>query len=101
MVKIDRTDLFLADVRKLILFDLASKNPYAADRYLTQIDQALEHTAEYPRSKQVHGYLGKGVRKILIMPYVVLYRMQGTTLQALRFLHSHQHITRAALKRFD
>lgn len=81
----------------MIVFDLAAKNPYAAGRYLALIDEALRATAAFPLSKQEHPHLGEGVRKILIEPYVILYRPLGDQLVALRFLHGRQEITHRLL----
>ena len=98
-MKTVRTARFFADVRRLIVTDLASKNPYAADRYLQLIDQAIRATARFPLSKQEHPHLGQGVRKILIDPYVILHTASEAQLVVLRLLHSHQNITRDLLKR--
>ena len=97
-VRIRRTERFQADVRRLLVVDLASKNPFAADRYLSLLDDALRATARFPYSKQIHPSIGDHIRKILIAPYVVLYCIREDQLVALRFLHTHQDITAKLLR---
>ena len=84
-MKIDKTDRFEADIRRLIIVDLAAKNPYAAQRYLLDTDRVLADTANYPLSKQELPHLGAGIRSIQLAPYVIFYRVRGDTLRALRF----------------
>ena len=97
-MRIERTHLFEADVRRLLVIDLASKNPFAADRYLRLLDETLQATARFPYSKQTSPNLGDAIRKIVIAPYVALYCVRGDRLLALRFLHGHQNITRDLLR---
>lgn len=101
MIKIIRTDRFISDVRYHIIYDLADKNPIAANKYLNMIDAALCDTSKHPYSKQEHLHLGPGIRKIFVLPYVILYRIEDDQFQALRFLHSHQDMTMNTLKNSD
>jgi len=69
---------------------VAADNPTAADRLLLRITQAAERLGSHPRVGR-EGRV-RGTRELVIpaTPYIVAYRIKGSTVQVLAVLHGKQ-----------
>lgn len=69
---------------------VAADNPTAADRLLLRITQAVERLGSHPRVGR-EGRV-RDTRELIIpaTPYIVAYRIKGSTVQVLAVLHGKQ-----------
>ncbi len=94
MTPINATRLFNSDVA-LAIFFLAERNAYAADRYLSLIEEKIGLLQENPHIAEPRPHLGEAIRKLSIPPYQLFYRVDKDHVTLLRLLHSSQRICQA------
>ena len=67
---------------------LHSSNPPAAEHYQALCSSAFDHLARFPRSERGREDLPRrGLRSWTVWPYVILYRVEDTTVQIVRVIH--------------
>jgi toxin ParE1/3/4 len=67
---------------------LIDRNPVAAQRLLQRVDDARRQLADFPRSGPPA--VTPGLRRLILAPYVLTYRIQGSVVEILDFRHERQ-----------
>ena len=79
------------------LFDIASyltaeASARTADEYLRKIFRAGERIRGRPLSGRARGGLMPGIRSVLVHPYAMFYRVEGTSVEVVRVLHQRRDL---------
>ena len=70
---------------------LLDRNPAAAERYVSEVDAALERIQRFPESGSVLRRSAKGpIRQFLVPPYRFFYRIDGDTALIVAVWHGAQ-----------
>jgi toxin ParE1/3/4 len=67
-------------------------SPDVADEQLRSVDRACEVLAEWPHSGRARDELFRGVRSIVVDPYVVFYRVGNSAIEIIRVLHGRRDV---------
>jgi toxin ParE1/3/4 len=67
---------------------LAARNPAASQRLLQRIADARQQLADFPQSGPPA--VTPGLRRLIVAPYVLTYRIRGTVVEVLDFRHGRQ-----------
>lgn len=76
-----------------IWLHIARDNQPAADRMLDRIEDKWRLLAAHPYMGVIRADISESTRHLLIGPYVVLYRVQGSLVVVMRILHGRRRIT--------
>lgn len=71
---------------------IALDNLAAADRITDRLYAARAHLAQFPEIGQRRDDLRPGVRHWVIAPYVMLYRIEGDTVEILRVVDGRREL---------
>lgn len=73
---------------------LLDHNPIAAERFVADVDAALERVQRFPRSGSVLRESRKGtIRQFLVLPYRFFYRVEEDTVLIVAVWHGAQLAT--------
>jgi toxin ParE1/3/4 len=67
-------------------------SPDVAAEQLRSVDRACETLAEWPHSGRARDELFRGVRSIVVDPYVVFYRVGNSAIEIIRVLHRQRDV---------
>jgi toxin ParE1/3/4 len=67
-------------------------SPEVADEQLRFVDRACATLAEWPHSGRARDELFRGVRSIVVDPYVVFYRVGDSAIEIIRVLHGRRDV---------
>jgi toxin ParE1/3/4 len=67
-------------------------SPDVAEEQLRSVDRACEALAEWPHSGRARDELFRGVRSIVVDPYVVFYRVGNSAIEIIRVLHGRRDV---------
>ncbi len=74
---------------------LLTHNPFAAERFVTDVDAALERLRRFPESGAIIREDPSGpFRQFFVKPYRFFYRLDGDTVLIVAVWHGSQHATR-------
>lgn len=67
---------------------IASSSPAAADRMIDRFTQAFDRISRFPQSGEGHIHPHASLRRILVPPYIIFYRVNDSDIDIVRVLHS-------------
>jgi toxin ParE1/3/4 len=78
-----------ADADMLMVWEyIAQDSINTADRMIDQFTEAFERIAQFPESGERYEYPKGELRRVVVSPYLIFYRVTGDEVQVLRVLHS-------------
>ena len=63
-----------------------------AEKYLRQISQSCERIRKRPLLGRTRNEVMPGLRSVLVLPYVVFYRVSGSSVDIVRVLHGRRDL---------
>ena len=71
---------------------IADNNPLAADRVLLAIERRIDLLTRHPWSGVAREELGPGIRNLVSLPYLILYRVELDGVRIVRVMHGRRGI---------
>ena len=91
MLSVARTDQAETDLAEILDY-LDERNPRAAERLATAIDDRCTLLSQLPLMGRTREELSPGLRSLVIEHYVLFYRVKATAVEVLRILHGARDI---------
>jgi toxin ParE1/3/4 len=91
MLSVVRTDQAETDLAEILDY-LEDRNPQAAERLATAIDERCSLLGQLPLMGRTREELSPGLRSVVIEQYVLFYRVTATAVEVLRILHGARDI---------
>lgn len=64
----------------------------AGDRFVETFNQKCNHLARYPYMGKSYAHLGPGLRGLLLMSYIIFYRVIGDDIEILRVVSGYRNL---------
>lgn len=74
------------DLEEIGLY-ICKRNPVAADRFLTRLDQTCELLAAHPSIGRLRPEFGEGLRSVPISNYLIFYQPDAAGIRVIRVLY--------------
>jgi toxin ParE1/3/4 len=87
-----KTTTAARDTREIVDYLLDRSEP-AADRFTAALESVLRLVRGQPRMGRARDDLARGLRSVLVAPYLVFYRFTDDEVQVLRILRGSRDIT--------
>jgi toxin ParE1/3/4 len=91
MLSVVRTDQAETDLAEILDY-LEERNPQAAERFATAIDDRCSLLSQLPLMGRSREELSPGLRSLVVEHYVLFYRVKATAVEVLRILHGARDI---------
>ena len=91
MLSVVRTDQAETDLAEILDY-LEERDPQAAERLATAIDDRRSLLSQLPLMGRTREEVGPGLRSVVIEQYVLFYRVTATAVEVLRTLHGDRDI---------
>ena len=64
----------------------------AGDRFVAAFNQKCAHLARYPYIGKSYAHLREGLRGLLLMNYIIFYRLIGNDIEILRVISGYRNL---------
>jgi len=64
----------------------------AGDRFITTFSQQCQHIAQFPYIGKSYDFIKPGLRGLLVMGYIVFYRVSDTDIEILRVVSGYRDL---------
>ena len=89
-----KTPAAATDTREIVDY-LLDRSELAADRFSAALEPVLRLVRGQPRMGRARDDRSRGLRSVLVAPYLVFYRFTDDEVQVIRILHGSRDITPA------